>query len=205
MTDFTQFEKHLATIRGKVTKDGGYKYHEGLMDIAFKQFIDNHTFKSALDVGIGIGDGLKRFKERNIPVKGITISESEKDDAEDLGYDVSVMDMQFLDFPDDSFDLVWCRHALEHAFMPLVAVMEFNRVLQKGGFLYVEVPSNNNLNSQNSQHLSMFCDEHWQYIFRWVGFQLHFRGQFMMFMQVPGMPEGTGFVDYYWYYWLYKP
>lgn len=204
MTDFTQFEKHLATLRGNVTRDSGFAYHKGLMDLAFQQLIDKHEFHAALDVGIGLGDGLKKFKEKNIPVKGITLNESEQKDAAFMGYDVRVMDMQFLDFPDASFDLVWCRHALEHSFMPIIALMEFYRVLQKGGFLYVEVPSSNNVNTYNSQHLSMFGDEQWQYLFNKAGFKLYFRGQFMMFMQPPGLPEGAGWTDFYWYYWLCK-
>jgi hypothetical protein len=88
--------------------------------------------------------------------------------------------------------------------MPLIALMEFDRVLKDGGYLYVEVPSNNNVNSQNSHHLSMFGDDHWQYLFRRVGFRLQFRGQFMTFVHLPGTPEGSGWADYYWYYWMSK-
>lgn len=50
------------------------------------------------------------------------------------------MDQSFLDFPDGTFDVVWCRHCLEHSIFPYFTLSGFHRILRPGGWLYVEVP-----------------------------------------------------------------
>jgi len=46
-----------------------------------------------------------------------------------------------LDFPDGSFDIVYCYHVLEHIDRPLLALQEMQRVLKDGGQLLVGVPN----------------------------------------------------------------
>jgi SAM-dependent methyltransferase len=46
-----------------------------------------------------------------------------------------------LDFPDATFDLVWCRHCLEHSIYPYFTLSQFARVLKPNSWLYVEVPA----------------------------------------------------------------
>ncbi len=200
MTDYSRLSKHLDAIRGKIQKDLGFQYHEGLIDFAFKQFIEKHTFRDVLDVGIGTGYSLKKFKELGVKITGITQDESEVKTAREQGYDVHLMDMALLAFEDATFDLVWCRHALEHSVMPVIALMEFGRVLRKDGYLYVEVPSDQALSIENESHYSLFSDEAWQELFRKTGFQLVFRGQFGTVKQ----DEHMIWHDIYWYYWLVK-
>jgi ubiquinone/menaquinone biosynthesis C-methylase UbiE len=50
-------------------------------------------------------------------------------------------DFADLDFDDESFDLVWARHALEHSVVPAFLLSEFHRLTKPGGVLYVEVPA----------------------------------------------------------------
>ncbi len=50
-------------------------------------------------------------------------------------------DATCLDFPDVSFDLVYCYHALEHIRGPLLAVMEMGRVLRDDGLCCVGTPN----------------------------------------------------------------
>ena len=56
--------------------------------------------------------------------------------------DISVMDMHSMSFNDNSFDLVYSSHSLEHALDTLKAVSEFVRVVRDGGFIVIEVPVN---------------------------------------------------------------
>jgi ubiquinone/menaquinone biosynthesis C-methylase UbiE len=61
--------------------------------------------------------------------------------AKKHGFDVRLgVHMEELPFPDDSFDIVFAHHVLEHSMMPLVALAEWNRVLTVGGLLAVGVP-----------------------------------------------------------------
>ena len=54
--------------------------------------------------------------------------------------DILVMDMHKMTFADDSFDLVYSSHSLEHSYDPRRVGQEFLRVLRPNGFLAIEVP-----------------------------------------------------------------
>jgi hypothetical protein len=47
-------------------------------------------------------------------------------------------DFTFTDFADKEFDLVWARHSLEHSAMPLITLMEWERISSR--YLIVVVP-----------------------------------------------------------------
>ncbi len=195
------FNKHLEELKKTVYHEPKFAYHEKMIDSAMGHFVKNGSFTNALDVGFGTGHSLLKFKELGIKATGITLDEGEYKDAHFLGYDVRLMDMNFLDFEDGSFDLVWCRHALEHSVMPLIALMEFKRVLGKVGFLYVEVPSHM-IHLENANHYSMFTDEAWQALFRKAGFKLLFRCQQVVTIVANG--NSQGYTDIYPQYWMRK-
>jgi SAM-dependent methyltransferase len=54
--------------------------------------------------------------------------------------DILVMDMHELSFPDDSFDVVYASHALEHSYDVDRVVREIGRVARDGAVVGVEVP-----------------------------------------------------------------
>ena len=200
MTDYAQFQKHLGALGETAYTEPRLEWHETLIDSAFKTFVKNGSFKDALDVGFGTGYSLGKFKELGINATGITIDEQEVTAANALGYNVRLMDMAFLDFPDNSFDLVWCRHAIEHSPMPVIALLEFYRVLKVNGFMYIEVPSDQGIHLENTNHYSMLSDGAWQNLFQKVKMTLIYRGQFV------GMVEycDGSYQDIYWHYWLKK-
>lgn len=196
MTEYTHFKRHLEALRKTVYKEPRFDYHERLIDSAFDAFVKKGSFKDVLDVGFGTGYSLEKFKELGINVKGITLDEDERKAQHFLGYDVQLMDMAFLDFEDESFDLVWCRHALEHSVMPMIALMELSRVLRPGGYLYIEVPQDESVHADNPNHYSMLSDRSWQSLMRRTGLKLLYRGQWTIHLD--------GWVDLYWNYWLQK-
>jgi len=55
---------------------------------------------------------------------------------------IRVMDMHDMDFPDNSFDVVYSSHSLEHSQYPYKAVQEFLRVARPGAAFILEVPVN---------------------------------------------------------------
>lgn len=55
---------------------------------------------------------------------------------------IEIMDMHKLSFPDNTFDLVFSSHSLEHSYDPQKAVNEFIRVMKDEAFFVVEVPVN---------------------------------------------------------------
>jgi SAM-dependent methyltransferase len=54
--------------------------------------------------------------------------------------DIRVMDMHDMTFPDDSFDVVYASHALEHSYHVEKVVLEIARVAKEGAVVAVEVP-----------------------------------------------------------------
>lgn len=110
--------------------------------IPFLNSIPLQRTDSVIDVGLGYGQHCGLFSRKGFQTTGISVHlpEGLKQRAKDSGFSALEMDMHFLDFPDNSFDLVWSHHSLEHSFSPLFALREWLRVLRPGGYLAVTVP-----------------------------------------------------------------
>ena len=126
-----------------------------------------------LDVGCGQGLALDIFKRDGAEAIGITFGEDYVF-CKNNGHEVYEMDQSFLDFESHSFDLIWCRHALEHSLFPLFTLHGFRDVLKSGGVLYVEVPapSTSAHHENNPNHYSCFTAEVWMTLFRKEGFDV---------------------------------
>ena len=92
-----------------------------------------------LDIGCGQGQSLYHFSQAGARATGIATS------AEDIricrlhGLEAYLMDQNFLEFEDDSFDIVWSHHTLEHSIAPILAVRETSRILMPGGVFHLTV------------------------------------------------------------------
>jgi SAM-dependent methyltransferase len=88
---------------------------------------------SVLCVGCRNGLELDRFRARGFEdVVGIDIFSSRDD--------IKVMDMHEMTFPNDSFDVVYCSHALEHSYDVERVAEQIVRVARDGAIVGVEVP-----------------------------------------------------------------
>jgi 2-polyprenyl-3-methyl-5-hydroxy-6-metoxy-1,4-benzoquinol methylase len=94
-----------------------------------------------LDVGCGTGAALEIFRNLGLSVTGIELGDEDYAICIQKGLPVERVDMHEMTFPDASFDAIWCRHTLEHSFMPFFLLAEFNRMLPVGGVIYIEVPT----------------------------------------------------------------
>lgn len=104
---------------------------EGHTELA-RQVIDNWMSKmttchSVLDVGCGTGFCQRMFEQWNVRYEGVCLGE-DYIDAMNHGRNVKKMDFNFLEYPDQSFDLIFSRHSLEHSPMPLLTLFEWQRV-----------------------------------------------------------------------------
>lgn len=126
-----------------------------------------------LDVGCGQGPALRHFKSAGAEAIGITLNQTDVDVCRSLGFNVQKMDQSFLDFEQQSFDVIWARHVLEHSVMPLFTLCEFNRVLKKDGMLYIEVPGADTDagHAWNSNHYSVFSRNSWLALLSKSGFE----------------------------------
>ena len=98
--------------------------------------------RTVVDVGCGYGMHCAWFAQHGLDVTGIStdISQTLRTHAREHRYKLASMDMHFLDFDDNTIDMVWSHHCLEHSFGPLLALWEWHRVLKPGGILAVTVP-----------------------------------------------------------------
>lgn len=148
-----------------------------------------------LDVGCGQGLALRRFLAAGLRPVGIALGEDVRICGQE-GLDVRAMDQSFLDFEDGSFDIVWCRHALEHSIFPYFTLAGFKRVLRLEGMLYVEVPAPETSchHERNPNHYSVLGKSMWCSLFERAGFALE--EELDINFTVPAGP------DLYWSFFL---
>lgn len=149
-----------------------------------------------LDVGCGQGPAAKWFVQHGCEYRGVTLSEEEVVSGRSNGLQIDIMDQSFLDYPDQSFDLVWARHVLEHSPFPLFTLEGFRRVLKPGGLLYVEVPAPDTAShhEKNPNHYSVFCKASWQALLDRSGFGLVAGKDYFL--------DGPNGSDQYWGFYL---
>lgn len=144
--------------------------------------------KHVLDVGCGQGVALEKLAEYGAVAKGLTFG---KDFAEckRKGFDVFQMDMSFLEFPDETFDLIWARHSLEHSLFPYFTLHVLFSALKHGGLLYAEMPAPDTSanHQQNKNHYSCLTGSSWLSLFKRVGFVI--AESFDIQVQLPCGPD----------------
>jgi len=95
-----------------------------------------------LDVSCGDGVGLQYFKSKNFAnVVGVDFQEEKVKRASSYGYPVYQMDFHNMEFfQDNSFDVIYSSHSLEHALNPYLVLNEFYRIAKLQASLIVVLP-----------------------------------------------------------------
>lgn len=129
--------------------------------------------QSVLDVGCGQGLAMRRFLAAGFSPVGVALGE-DVDICRREGLDVRAMDQSFLTFEESSFDMIWCRHALEHSLFPYFTLSEFRRVVKESGIVYIEVPAPDTSchHERNPNHYSVLGKSMWLSLFDRAGFEL---------------------------------
>jgi MPBQ/MSBQ methyltransferase len=141
---------HLGYYTKEERKEGYKK--QSFIEAKYK-FIDEmlkwcgvESPKTIIDVGCGIG-GTSRYLAKQFPdaeVVGITLSPNQVNRGKELALaqdvhnvDFKVMNALSMDYPDNSFDLVWACESGEHMPDKRAYVEEMVRVLKPGGKLVI--------------------------------------------------------------------
>lgn len=122
--------------------------------------------KSVLDVGAGQGFCQGMFEKWGVGYEGVALG-NDVLEAQRLGRNVKRMDYTFLDYNDESFDLVFSRHSLEHSFSPLLSLMEWHRVSKQ--WLGLVVPAPEHYGHSGRNHYYVLNMEQWTNLLEQAG------------------------------------
>lgn len=95
---------------------------------------------SVLDAGARDGWTVELLGDLGFSASGIELVGDVVANAQARGRKVVKGDIQNLPFDPSSFDVVFCRHTLEHTTNPRTAVSEMIRVTKAGGLVYISLP-----------------------------------------------------------------
>jgi SAM-dependent methyltransferase len=171
---YRRLDAFLERLRADIYPEPPSGVHSAISQQMFAE-LSKHFPQAAgakvLDVGCGQGVALEIFRDAGLDPLGITLG-ADAEVCRQKGLNVREMDFAFLDFPDASFDLVWCRHAIEHSVFPFFTLSELHRLLKPGGVLYLEVPAPDTscAHQTNPNHYSVLGRSMWLDLIRRVGF-----------------------------------
>ena len=200
MSGLERLENFLKQLTGDVYPEPPGEPHLSITAQTVDYLIDKAHIKpgeTVLDVGCGQGLALEHFKKHGLKATGIALGEDVKICVE-KGYDAREMDLSFFDFPEQSFDFIWCRHSLEHSVFPLFTLTELHRMLRSGGRIYVEVPAPDTVcqHELNQNHYSVMGKTMWLSLFQRANLEFVFSRD--IDFNVPAGP------DQYWAFFLQK-
>ncbi len=167
----------LEKIKSETYPEEPSSLHSTITRQVIELIIKNNLLQKnsrVLDVGCGQGVALELFKREGFSTVGITLNSVDVSVCKEKGYEVYEMDQSFLDFDDEEFDFIWCRHCLEHSIFPYFTLSEFFRVLKPGGYLYVEVPALDTVcnHQSNENHYSVLGKSMWVELIERSGFKM---------------------------------
>ena len=173
----TKLLQFLEKIAAEVYPEAPSALHTQITAKAIEHLFAAYTVAGqalVLDVGCGQGVALQHFVERGCRPVGITLNTTDLEECRRQGYTVAQMDQSFLDFEDNTFDLVWARHIVEHSIFPYYTLTEFARILKPGGLLYLEVPGAETSckHELNRNHYSILSHTMWCSLLERSGFTI---------------------------------
>lgn len=158
--------------------EGESGYHKDLTSQFVTKYIDPLKLPkkaNILDLGCGPGYFLDEMKSRKYKnVTGVTLSKEDIDLCQSKGHTIKQYDLSFIPETDESVDLIWLRHALEHSPYPIISLMEYNRVLKQDGKIYIEVPAPDcdRKHEHNLNHYSILGQEQLGSLIQRTGFTI---------------------------------
>ena len=199
--DWSRLEAFLKRIQGEIYPEPPSGLHTELTRRAIAFLFGKISAPRPLrilDVGCGQGVALEQFKALGHRPLGVAMGEDVRV-CRGKGLEAIEMDLASLEFPDREFDLVWCRHSLEHSIFPFFTLAELYRVLRPGGLVYVEVPAPDTScrHQTNPNHYSVMGRSMWLSLMTRAGFEVVHEDKFEF--TVPAGP------DTYWAFILRRP
>ena len=136
------YKKKTIESYNKNAKEFSKKFKDN-MDLErrreFQRFIDLLNGKKILDLGCGSGEHSLFFKEQGLDVTAIDLSEEMIKLCKEKGLNVFLMDIENLNFPENSFDGIWAVSSLLHIPKHKIdkVLKKLNALLKNNGILYI--------------------------------------------------------------------
>lgn len=113
-------------------------YPEKLCRYLFQRFGLNKNQK-LLDLGCGRGEFLRGFAKLGMETEGLDGCSGAK--GLNKGHKVEIADLEgVLPYPDDTFDVIFCKSVIEHFYYPEKIFKEAHRILKPGGKFITMTP-----------------------------------------------------------------
>jgi SAM-dependent methyltransferase len=106
---------------------------------AIYDWFSRYNACNVLDVGCGEGFCEPFFSDLGAYYVGVSVGDDYVNGV-NTGKNIYPFDFNFLPFKDNSFELVFSRHSLEHSPFPILTLMEWHRVSSKYLFLIIPKP-----------------------------------------------------------------
>jgi len=130
---------------------------------------------TVLDVGCGQGFCKNLFERAGWGWQGVTRGE-DFTVAKENDRPVYDMDMTFLGFEDQTFDMIFARHVLEHSPFPLLTLMEWHRVARK--HLMLVAPAPEHWGTRGLNHYMVLQKSHIEWLLERSGWRVIARDDF---------------------------
>lgn len=156
--DYEKFDRYYRELMTDIYPQPQTTTHDGHFIRAYRiirKWIPRIQPRNVLDVGCGEGFCQCIFEEFGVKeYLGLSLGEDVVI-AKKNGRTVKEMDFNFVDLPDDSFDLVFARHALEHSPFPIITLMEWHRLSYRWLILVLPKPLDGTIGYIGRNHYSV--------------------------------------------------
>lgn len=105
-----------------------------------------------LDVGCDVGNMVQFLNDHGYQAEGLTLNPEHARTGSMHGLTIHVGDMHEMPLPDESYDIIWSTHTIEHALSPTIVIREMNRLLKPNGLLCIATPTNETDYAQYPYH-----------------------------------------------------
>lgn len=98
-----------------------------------------------LDLGCGTGEMLIESYHKGWQTLGIDITDHRISEAKNRSINFFLGSLFEANYPKDYFDCIYMDSVLEHVLDPIKYLVELNRIIKKGGVIYIGVPNEDSL------------------------------------------------------------